>query len=142
MENFELLIKNIKKHSFSITIKRQYILKEIFFSLKPLNAKEIKKQIKEKYKLDISLPTLYKGLQFFEDLNIVGSIFISSKKTTYYYLKGIKSQNFLICLKCGTITIFNDIHMNNQIKEISLKNNFFLLSQRVMLYGICEECDK
>ncbi len=142
MEDFQTLLNHIKKHSNTISTKRTYILKEIFFASKPLNAKEIQKSIGNNHNIKISLPALYTSLQYFEELHVINSIFIASIKTKYYYLKGVKSQNFLICLNCGKITSFKDVEINKKVETISQNNSFILLTHKAILYGYCKECDR
>lgn len=141
MEDFNSLVKTIRNSTNILTTKREFVLKEIFFSKKPLNAKEIQISVKESANINISLPTLYTSLQIFEEYHILNSIFISSKKTRYYFVKGV-TQNFLICTNCGKIESFDDERMNERAKTISKEKSFVLFNQKALLYGICEECKK
>lgn len=141
MEDFNSLVKTIRNSTNILTTKREFVLKEIFFSKKPLNAKEIQISVKESANINISLPTLYTSLQIFEEYHILDSIYISSKKTRYYFVKGV-TQNFLICTNCGKIESFDDERMNERAKTISKEKSFVLFNQKALLYGICEECKK
>lgn len=142
MEDFKSLLTSIKKITNIITSKREYMLKEIYFANTPLNAKEVQKLVKNSSNIDISLPTLYTSLQIFEEYHVLDSIYIASKKTKYYFVKGVRSQNFLICTNCGKITSFDDNPMNEQIKKVSQNKNYILFNQKALLYGTCKECNK
>lgn len=141
MENFKKLLKIIKNTNDTLTLKRELILKIVYFSKKPLNAQQIQTLLNENENENISLPALYASLQLFEELHVLDSLYIVAKKTKYYSIRGYVSQNYLICTTCGNIEIFSDIIMDEQIKNITKKDNFLLFNQKVMLFGLCKECN-
>lgn len=146
MENLDIFLSKVerlaKSVGFSVTFKRECILKSIFLSKNPICASEIKNILKEKYKINISMPTIYSIMRLFEELQILHILYIPSKKTKYYSIKGFNTQNHLVCMKCGKIISFFDKELDEQLKKDLKKKDFILTNHRILLYGTCKECTK
>lgn len=146
MENLNIFLSKVnrlaKSIGFNITHKRESILKSIYKSKKPISANEIQDVLLDEFKIDISLPTIYNILHLFEELQILHILYVPAKKTKYYSVKGFKTQNHLICIKCGKIVEFFDNDLDKQLKKDLEKKDFLLTNHRILLYGICKECIK
>ena len=124
------------------TPQREYVIKALFSSDKHLDVDEIAQIIKNEYKSSISRASLYRTLTFLEEVHIVDALTIDSKSTKVYELNLREHHDHIICTKCGSITEFFDGIIEKQQKEIMAQYKFKLLRHNMMLYGICEECQK
>lgn len=146
MENFNTFISRVKRLAqgadINITTKREHILKAIYDSVDPISPNQIHDIALNRYKIYISKPTIYIMLRQFNELGILHTIYIPAKMTAYYSIKGFKSQNHLVCTKCGKIVTFFDNDLDRQLKKDSEKRDFLLTNHRVLLYGTCKDCIK
>lgn len=145
-KDFDIFIKNFKTHisklGYKNTIQKDYILRVLFFSKKHLSAEEITLMIQKEFNLDIGIATVYRSLNFFEDMNLVRSLDIGDGIRRYEFKLDKNHHDHLVCTKCHKIIEFSDDFIElNQIK-IAERNGFVLKDHVMTIYGICEECDK
>lgn len=144
LEDFDTFLSKMKllgdSIDFSITLKREMILKTLFEAKSPLNAKNISKIIKDSHSLDISITSIYKFLNILEEVYILHAIVLPPNNTKYYSLIGYKAQSHLVCTKCEKILTFSDDETLELLDRVLDKEGFTLSNLKVTLYGICKEC--
>ncbi len=131
----------VKKLDFKVSTKQSLVIKALFLTQNPISAKGLKKLVKINFNTDVSLPTMYKILQTLENLQMLYILHIKHKKTKYYQLKSTKSYSHLVCEVCQKFTSFLDKDLNEELKLSLCKENFILLNHRILLYGVCKECN-
>ena len=132
----------MKECGMNNTPQREYVIKALFSSDKHLDVDEIAQIIKNEYKSSISRASLYRTLTFLEEVHVVDALTIESKSSKVYELSLREHHDHIICTKCGSITEFFDEIIEKQQQEIMAQHKFKLLRHNMMLYGICEECQK
>lgn len=141
--SFEAFLKTVKKHisilNLKNSIQKDYILKVLYYSNKHLSAEEISFELKKNYQMDIGVSTIYRTMNFFEELNIVNTLDIknSAKK---YELSLTMHHDHLICTSCHNIIEFVDEQIEEKQIEIAKENNFRLTNHIMVLYGVCSTC--
>lgn len=139
-EYYKKIQKLASEQNINITQQREFILKILFDCDIPIDVNAIQKSIIKKYKCTITSATIYKFLNILETLSVLHVMILPPNKTKRYALNHIKSQNYLICVKCGQIINFYDSIMQEQLKQNLENKNFLLLNHRVIFYGLCKEC--
>lgn len=141
--SFDEFLKNFKNHITKLnlknTIQKDYILKVLYHSKSHLSAQEISNEIKESYRLHISIATIYKTLNFLEELNMVDCLEVT-KKAKKYELNLSLHHDHLICTSCHKIIEFNDEIIEDKQILIASKNNFKLTNHTMIIYGLCSNC--
>lgn len=132
----------MKECGMNNTPQREYVIKALFSADKHLDVDEIAQIIKDEYKSSISRASLYRTLTFLEEVHIVNTLTIDSKSSKVYELSLREHHDHIICVKCGSITEFFDEIIEKQQREIMQKHNFILENHNMMLYGVCEVCQK
>jgi len=134
-------LKNIiKQKGMKYTEQREIILKILLNYDGHLSAEELLTIIKKEYpNISIGIATIYRTLNFLEEVNLISSISfgVDGKK----YEKNIdKHHDHLICIKCGKIVEFIDEEIEKRQVQIAKENGFTLTDHLMQLYGICEKC--
>lgn len=142
-KKFEAFLNEFKtmvsKKGFKNTVQKDAVLKVLYFSTKHLSAEEITQMVKDEFDLDIGIATVYRSLNFFEDMNLIESLDIGDG-TKRFEFKVEKHHDHIVCTQCNEIIEFSDnIIELNQIK-IAEKNGFVLTDHIMTIYGLCKNC--
>lgn len=144
MENFDTFFAYIsrlaKQINLRLTDKRVLILKALYKKNMPLKVSDIQAEIFLTYDKKVTQVSIYKFLNILTELQVLHILCLPPLGVRHYSLKHTKSQNYLVCIKCGKIVLFFDEVMNKQIKDALIKKDFILTNHRVILYGVCKEC--
>ncbi|QKF80775.1 Fur family transcriptional regulator [Halarcobacter ebronensis] len=143
-KQFDIFIKNYKGHiskqGFKNTIQKDYILKVLYYSEHHLSAEEITDKIQKEFNIDIGIATVYRSLNFFEEMKLVEILNIGDGTRRYEFKFNKKHHDHLICTSCNKIIEFSDdIIELNQIK-IAEKNGYVLNDHSMIIYGLCDNC--
>ncbi|RXJ68011.1 transcriptional repressor [Halarcobacter ebronensis] len=143
-KHFDIFIKNYKEHisklGFKNTIQKDYILKVLYYSEHHLSAEEITDKIQKEFNIDIGIATVYRSLNFFEEMKLVEILNIGDGTRRYEFKFNKKHHDHLICTSCNKIIEFSDdIIELNQIK-IAEKNGYLLNDHSMIIYGLCDNC--
>lgn len=130
----------LQSANLRLTDRRRYILEALFESEIPLSGLSIQKQVWHLYRIKIAIGSIYKILNILSYYNVLHVLTLAPYKTKHYSIKDIKSQNYLVCTKCGKISLFFDKVLEKQLKEKLEKKDFILMNHRIVLYGTCKDC--
>lgn len=145
-KEFEEFIKDLKSYisekGFKNTVQKNYILKVLFYTNEHLSAEEITQKIQKEFNLDIGIATVYRALNFFEEIDLIESLDMGDKVRRYELKYDKSHHDHLICIKCNKVIEFRDDFIElNQIK-IAEKHGFVLNEHIMTIYGVCSYCDK
>lgn len=141
--DFDAFLENFKKHvsksGFKNSVQKDYILKGLYFSDEHLSAEQIANNVKNKYKVDIGIATVYRTMKFLEEMNIVESLDVGDG-IKRYELNLSLHHDHLVCTSCSKIVDFTDEIIEEQQIKVAYKNNFDLKDHVMTIYGLCEKC--
>jgi len=85
--------------------------------------------------------TVYRAL---ERLTNVGKVSVSDMGTgsAVYELLADGGHHHLVCQKCGRVTTIGQAEIENFFAAIQQKHHFTVLTNHLILFGICEDCQK
>ena len=132
----------IKSLGLNNSIQREYVLKILFDCNNHLSAEQILKRVRENYKFKIGIATVYRIINLLEDMKVINGISISGNDAKVYELGLVFHHDHIVCVDCGKIVEFVNNEIEQLQKDIASKNDFILESHSMMLYGICEDCQK
>lgn len=136
---FRGLISNL---GLNTSTQREYVLKVFFNTHEHLNADEILQKVKEEYNVNISIATVYRILTFLEDMHIIHSLSIENENVKRYELTFKPHHDHLVCHECGQVVEFYDSELERLQELIASEKGFELKSHNMVLYGICNKCQK
>jgi len=134
-------LKNIIKQKGMKYTEQRAIILQILVNLDDhLNAEDIHKIIKKEYpEQNIGIATIYRTLNFLEEVNLISSINFHNESKKY---EGNTKEHHdhLICTSCGKIIEFMEEEIECKQDQIAKKNNFLIKSHTLHIYGICKDC--
>ncbi len=141
---FEEFYKNFQKHSKKVglrdSLRKELLLKVLFFATRYLSAEEIASKIYDDYRVKISLPSVYKILSFLESINIVTIFLTYPSKTKKYKLTSMLHYDHLMCTRCGKVIQFHSEEIEKQQAKILENHHFTATGHTMVLYGLCQVC--
>lgn len=131
-------MKNIlTKSGLKITKTRLDILKILENTIKPLNAYEIQKQLK-----DINISTVYRVLQKLIEVNLIHKI---DKLNSYTLCNKVnescKCHHLFICNLCNKVIEFIDHSICEIQNKLAFKNKFKTASHSLEIMWVCNNCN-
>ena len=97
-------------------------------------------------KVSVSRATLYRYLDVLVSTGDVKKYILSeSDKACYQYVdssEDCKEHFHLMCIDCGTLQHLECLQINEIINHVVQDHKFKVDPGRVVLYGLCEECQK
>jgi Fur family peroxide stress response transcriptional regulator len=88
----------------------------------------------------ISLATVYSTLNILKETGLIQELNFPQGQTRYDpYLE---PHINLVCLNCGKIQDINEPAVKEVIKTVSTKTQFTPTTQRIDVYGVCQQCAK
>jgi len=130
----------IKKKGMKYTEQRAIILQILVNLDDHLNAEEIHSIIQKEYpNQNIGIATIYRTLNFLEEVNLISSISFGSDGKKY---EGNQKEHHdhLICTSCGKIVEFLDDDIEKKQEDIASKNGFTITDHSMQIYGLCKDC--
>ena len=146
MKNKELVIDELKQvlknKGMKYTEQRAIILQILLSIDEHLNAEEVHDIVKKDYPdQNIGIATVYRTLNFLEEVKLISSISFGKDGKKY---EGIKDNHHdhLICTQCGKIVEFFDDEIEQRQEKIAKQNNFIMTDHTMQIFGLCQECQK
>jgi Fur family ferric uptake transcriptional regulator len=105
-----------------------------------LSAEEVYEIIKIEYPdYNIGIATIYRALNFLEEVNLISSI--SFGKDGKKYEGNNKSHHdHIICTNCGVIEEFYNKEIETKQEKIAIDKGFKITYHSLQIYGICKLC--
>ena len=109
---------------------------------KHLNISEIQNDLSN----EISLTTVYRIINSLVQKGIVSKLRLENSQGFCYQYNTEKehcsNHYHLICEKCNKIIHLENNEINNIVKKIENEKNFKINTNRIVFYGLCNECIK
>lgn len=134
MEN---LIKFLKESNCKITPQRIAIYNILKESKDHPNAEAIYKKLEPTYPT-ISLATIYKSLELFDQLGLIQVINIG--ENSFRYDCKAYSHPHLICSICHKVEDLNVDYFKDLTETVETATNYKISKQQLSFYGVCPQC--
>ena len=137
LENLKQVLKN---KGMKYTEQRAIILQILFTLDDHLSAEEVHSVVKQKYpELNIGIATIYRTLNFLEEVELISSISFGKDGKKYESNKKTHHDH-LICISCGKIVEFYDEEIEQRQEHIAKENGFEITDHNMQIYGLCQDC--
>lgn len=126
----------LRQKGYRLTNQRQQILDALTTS--PQSVQEVITALKGKSE-SIDRVTVYRTLDCFVDLGVVGKTQFKDKVAKYELLTEAHHHHHLVCDHCGSV---EDIALNEAflIRKVSEQTNFQVKSHSLEFFGLCANC--
>jgi len=137
VEDLKIVLKN---KGMKYTEQRAIILQILLNIDDHLNAEEVLEIVKKKYpEQKIGIATIYRTLNFLEEVNLISSISFG-KDGKKYEGNNTQHHDHLICTVCGDIVEFYDEEIENKQERIAKENGFTITDHTMQIFGVCTPC--
>jgi Fur family ferric uptake transcriptional regulator len=131
----------LKDKGMKYTEQRAIILQLLLSLDDHLNAEDLHDVIKKTYpEQNIGIATIYRTLNFLEEVNLISSISFGKDGKKYESIHQDEHHDHIICTECGKIVEFFDDSIEKRQEEIAIKNGFTITDHTMQLYGVCNIC--
>lgn len=138
----EQLKEIIKTKGMKYTEQRAIILQLLVNLDDHLSAEEVHEVLKKEHpEQNIGIATIYRTLNFLEEVDLISSISFG-KDGKKYEGKRKEHHDHLICTNCGTIVEFLSEDIERKQEEVAKNNGFKITDHTLQIYGICSQCQK
>ena len=138
-KRFETIIKKLRANGHKITPQRMAIYRELLNSTEHPTVDAMFQSIQKQFP-NISYDTVSRTMLTFAEIGIVDlvEVFGGAKR----FDPNVTNHHHLHCVSCGKIFDFNSDHYNNLDIPDEIQQQFRVLSSRVVLKGICDQCSQ
>ena len=139
-EVIDSLKEIIKQKGMKYTEQRAVILQLLVDVDDHLSAEEVHKIIKKEHpEHNIGIATIYRTLNFLEEVELISSISFGKVGKKYEGNNKVHHDH-LICTECGTIEEFVDENIEQRQEKIAKDHGFTITDHTLQIYGICSKC--
>lgn len=126
-----------KEFGLKATPRRLAIYDLLATTAKPLDAKEIKKNLGRFY-LKINKATIYRILKTLSKKNLVIAIELNEGK--FRYELADHHHHHLVCLRCDRIQDIDSCRVDIEKEKIKSRYLFDVQNHRLEFFGVCQNC--
>ncbi len=130
-------VRFFHQQGFRVTPQRQLILDAICDGKGHTSFEEIHTRVRAKSS-SISLPTIYRNLDFLCSVGLVINLHIGNK--TYYEIVNKQPHHHLICRKCGRMDQVSHATVKSLFARIKREYLFQVDVDHLALFGLCRNC--
>ncbi|MBI5665404.1 MAG: transcriptional repressor [Nitrospirae bacterium] len=133
-------LKNfLKEKGLKSTRQRDLIASEFLKIGEHITAEELYREINKKYS-DIGYTTVYRTLKLLNKSGLAAERVFADNLTRYEPLSAEDHHDHLICMKCGSITEFQELKIERLQDRVAEEFGFLAVSHKMELYGYCNKC--
>ncbi len=133
----EFFIEKCKQHNLKLTPQRMSIYHTVVNLNTHPSADEVFKIVKKEF-ANISFDTVNRTLLTFSEIGIVKTV--ESYRSVRRFDPNTQNHHHLHCNKCGKIIDFYSEAYDNLNVPKNINQQFIIQNKRVVLMGICMEC--
>jgi len=137
----DVLRQKLYDREYKMTPQRRVVL-EVFANNpeEHLSAEDVFDKVRQSYP-EIGLATVYRTLDLFAELDILQKMDFGDGRARYEFTGSqVHHHHHLVCLKCGSVTEFEDDLLEALEEVIKKKNDFEIVNHELKFYGYCSKC--
>lgn len=131
----------VKSKGLKHSEQRREILRTFLKTEKHLTAEELYMRVKKKSP-SIGFSTIYRTLKLLCECGLCRELKLEDGTVRYEHLYGHEHHDHLICVKCGKFVEVVDPEIERLQDRLARKKGFALQGHKLLMYGICRECNK
>lgn len=129
----------LKDKGLKSTRQRDIITTEFLKSSEHMTAEELYRRVNRHHK-EIGFTTVYRTLKLLKKSGLATERIFADNLTRYEHLSSEDHHDHLICIRCGSITEFENPKIEKLQDKIADDFGFYTVSHKMELYGYCKKC--
>jgi Fur family peroxide stress response transcriptional regulator len=134
---FQDFIETCKTHNLKVTPQRMTIYRELIHSTEHPTVDAMFQIVKREFP-NISYDTVSRTMLTFAEIGMVDLVEVYGGAKRFD--PNVTNHHHLHCVSCGKILDFHNDQYNNLDIPEEVRQRFRVLSSRVVLKGLCEQC--
>jgi Fur family ferric uptake transcriptional regulator len=139
-EEIKQLVTKFRSLNIQITPQRLVIASALTGSNKHLSVEDIHQVVRKKNP-KIGLATVYRTLNLLKGKGLIEEHRFNDEFSRYE-LHTEAHHDHLICIECEAVIEFDQPVIEHLQDLAAAEKNFTIVSHRLQIYGICEQCEK
>ena len=135
----QVFLDYLKENDLSITPQRRAIVETFQETDGHFSADEFHELVKKKMP-ELGAATTYRTLKLLVESGLADSFDPGRGMALYERKYGRAHHDHLICVQCGKKIEIYDFDIELQQIETAIKHGFELTRHRMLLYGVCPDC--
>lgn len=129
--------ERIREQGYRYTPQRQLILDALCAMGGHATVEDVYKRVQAQAPT-VNLTTVYRTMNFLEELNLVFSADIQGQKV--YEIARPTPHHHLVCRRCGQVTTIADHHLDELVGRLAQEHNFEAEINHLAISGLCGKC--
>ena len=138
-EAWPLFVTFLKGKQARITQSRKIVFEQVFARHDHFCADDLAAKL-SRGKNHVSRGTVYRTLALMEEAGFVRVIRDTDVHAHYEHVFNHPQHEHMICDRCGEFIEFVDEEIDQRIVEACKTNNFLERTHRIVIFGICKNC--
>ena len=131
----------LRDHNLPVTAQRLAIADVVLGSDRHLSVEEIARELDHRG-APAGTATLYRTIEVLVRSGLVVERDFGEGFRRYEPARGAPQHEHLLCTVCGTVTEFRDERLERMTTLIAEGHRFARRSHRLVIYGVCERCQR
>lgn len=133
---FERHLQSVGQH---LTQPRKTILETFLKVDGHISAKKLYEKV-SKVDGQISQATIYRTIKLLVECGLAGENEFAGDNKLYERIHGKEHHDHMVCTKCKKVEEFHNDSIEKLQEEVAQKHYFRITDHRMILFGICHEC--
>lgn len=131
----------LRDHNLPVTAQRMAIAEVLLESERHLSAEEIERELAVRGVM-VGTATIYRTLQVLLSSGLVVERDFGEGFKRYEPARDEPHHEHLICTVCGSVTEFHDDRLDRMTTLLAEQQGFLRQRHRLVIYGVCEDCQR
>ncbi len=137
----EVFMDYLRDNGLSMTPQRAMIVDAFLSEEGHFTSEELFTKVRQRDPA-IGLATVYRTLKLLTDSGLADAFDPGDGVSLYEHNYGHEHHDHLICIVCNRKVEIMDAEIEERQRQLARENGFELQNHRMLLYGICPECDE
>jgi Fur family ferric uptake transcriptional regulator len=131
----------LRDHNLPVTPQRLAVAEVVLLRDRHLSAEEIEQELAAK-DVSVGTATVYRTLDVLVRSGLVVERDFGEGFKRYESARGIPQHEHLLCTVCGKVTEFRDERLERMTTLLAEAHGFARQRHRLVIYGVCGECQR
>jgi Fur family transcriptional regulator, ferric uptake regulator len=131
----------LRDHNLPVTPQRLAIAEVVLLRDRHFSAEEIERELASRG-VSVGTATVYRTLDVLVRSGLVVERDFGEGFKRYESARGIPQHEHLLCTICGKVTEFRDERLERMTTLLAEAHGFARQRHRLVIYGVCEECQR
>jgi len=131
----------LREHNLPVTAQRLAVAEVVLGSAEHLSAEEVRRELFVKH-MAVGTATVYRTLELLVRSGLAVERDFGEGFRRYEPARDVPHHEHLLCTSCGNVHEFRDERLERMTTLIAESSGFVRQRHRLVIYGLCESCQR